>query len=301
MVGELVNVLAEAVEVRGGLAHDPARWLRRSVRHEEGRWFGMYRLVLVEAISALDGPVARIELHRHGEETRVRDFLARNEFLDEVERLEAALFTRQWVEWVAGTLTDAGIVPECFRQAILAGDLDTLVIAADWQDERDNPNAAMLLRAAYHRIRGEANVAVGAGKGKTIVLNPHPVTKRSPAAPGVGVCRAVVVEAGKSVRIVSVVRRSGSRPDASNPGGRVLSTVTCVEERVFRVGDQAEYGSYNLVYFAPVKSITAKTVVIVGGMAHQPETHRLSLAAFVEKNHDFDLAKAQKRNNQWMD
>jgi hypothetical protein len=54
------------------------------------------------------------------------------------------------------------------------------------------------------------------------------------------------------------------------------------------------------VYYAPIESITAKTVVVAG---YRPDTqkHRLTIAKFVEKNRDFDLAKARRRNDEWSD
>jgi hypothetical protein len=194
----------------------------------------------------------------------------------------------------------AGIVPNEFRGAVVAGELVALLGAADWQDERDNPNAGLLLRAAYYRITGQANVVVPAGNGTVAVLNPQVVTKRSPVVPGIGVCRAAVVEVGKSVRIVSVrTAHTATPPSGPLPGRAATEVNTFVAERIFRLGDPAEYDAFNLVYYAPITSITTKTVVIVdlGGT----EMHRLSLAKFVEKNHDFDLARARKRNDEWMD
>ncbi len=307
MVDELANALDEAVEGRGGHAIGvrPGGVRPGGVRFGSERYSGGGRTVVLLAFAT---GTAQVEIEEFGRtaarEAEVVGFDSVDEARAEYERLKAVLFVREWVEWVLGPLHSAGIVPACFRESILAGDLDALVIAADWQDERDNPNAALLLRAAYHKVRGEANVAVHAGKGVTAVLNPHVVTKRGPAKPEAsGPVRAVVVTAGKSVRIVSVVVKCESRSDTSNPGGRVVTTTTCVEERIFRTGDQAEYGSYNLVYFAPIRALTAKTVVIAedAPVSGTRPTHRLTLAQFVEKNHDFDLAKARKRNSEWMD
>jgi hypothetical protein len=278
VVNELVNVMEQEVKVEG--AFGPI--LGRHARHETERYIGGGHFLALHSVVEGEGAV---ELRQYGRDTGApSQYLGFGTFAAaqaEFARLKALLFTRQWVEWVLGTLDSAGIVPRCFHEAIRAGDLDTLVIAADWHDERDNPNAAMLLRAAYHRIRGEANVRVGAGKGKTIVLNPHAVTKRSPAEPGVGVCRAVVVENGKSVRIVSVARKRV--PAERSPGGPVdrYVDVYCVEERIFRTGDQAEYGSYNLVYFGMIDAITAKTVTVLDDTGSDVEVHRLSLAKFV--------------------
>ena len=59
------------------------------------------------------------------------------------------------------------------------------------------------------------------------------------------------------------------------------------EPNTFKIGDQAEYASYNLSYYGTIKSITEKTVTIAprfgGG------TKRLKLDTFAWRNYDFDL------------
>jgi hypothetical protein len=95
---------------------------------------------------------------------------------------------------------------------------------------------------------------------------------------------------------------------AEERGGRrewvgLLSTLDrCepVEEdivRTFRLGEQAEHGSYNLSYYGTITSITARTVTI----DDDGQVKRLSLCDFCRRNWDFDLAKARKRNTEWMD
>ena len=62
----------------------------------------------------------------------------------------------------------------------------------------------------------------------------------------------------------------------------------------FKIGDQAEYGSYNLSYYGAIKSITEKTVTIVprfgGG------SRRLKLDTFAWRNYNFDLDRTIAEN-----
>lgn len=64
----------------------------------------------------------------------------------------------------------------------------------------------------------------------------------------------------------------------------------------FKVGDMAEYDSYNLHYLGEIKQITDKAVTI------EPEysgrTRRLDLHTFMWRNHDFDLEQTRKSNTE---
>jgi len=67
--------------------------------------------------------------------------------------------------------------------------------------------------------------------------------------------------------------------------------------KVFRVGDEAEYDSYNLRYTAPIKSITAKNVIFdTGSKFRRDETKRLKMEQFAWRNHDFDLDDVRAQN-----
>lgn len=66
----------------------------------------------------------------------------------------------------------------------------------------------------------------------------------------------------------------------------------------FKVGDIAEYGSFNLVYMGPIVSITEKTVSI---KTTGDVIKRLDMARFIQINRDFDYAAASKRNSEWTD
>jgi len=72
---------------------------------------------------------------------------------------------------------------------------------------------------------------------------------------------------------------------------RLVGTYRAKEVDVtFKVGDMAEYGSYNLSYYGPIVGITAKTVTI------QPLPKRLGLYEFLWRNWDFDLAIVKEQN-----
>lgn len=69
--------------------------------------------------------------------------------------------------------------------------------------------------------------------------------------------------------------------------------------RRFRIGDTAEYDSYNLVYLGKIKKITDKQITI-----EHPYGDRRSVfdvATFDRKNYDLDVEAAVKRNQDWSD
>jgi hypothetical protein len=68
----------------------------------------------------------------------------------------------------------------------------------------------------------------------------------------------------------------------------------------FKIGDSAEYDSYNLKYTGIITSIGAKTVIITdyhNGCA-TPEAHRLDLAHFANRNWDYDAEKIAAYNRE---
>lgn len=70
----------------------------------------------------------------------------------------------------------------------------------------------------------------------------------------------------------------------------------------FRVGDWAEYDSYNLSYTGRIVAIGAKTVTIESypGTANARK-HRLSIYKFNWRNWNFDAELIARRNSEWMD
>lgn len=70
------------------------------------------------------------------------------------------------------------------------------------------------------------------------------------------------------------------------------------ETNMFKIGDMAEYGSYNLSYYGPIVAIGQKTVTIKE--LNSSATHRLSLAKFGWRNINFNHQKAEKYNSEEM-
>jgi hypothetical protein len=289
MVETMRDVRFEAVEIQGGhyIGTRPGH-VRFSGGPDSYHLGGGY----VVAVGRYTTGTSVVELVKAGRDEPVAmvgfDTILEGEL--EFRRIKAQLELLDRVKAVMDLLyVTTGVLPVEFLPSVLAGDLGSLVIAADFQDEQDKPDAAMLLRAAYYRLTGRANVVVKPTRKTTLVLNPQVVTKRSPEgrnSTNLGELAAVLVTPGEGVRIVSL--------DTNK------YTPVAVLVKEFKVGDQAEYDSYNLVYYAPIESITAKTVVVAG---YRPDTqkHRLTIAKFVEKNRDFDLAKARRRNDEWSD
>ena len=69
----------------------------------------------------------------------------------------------------------------------------------------------------------------------------------------------------------------------------------------FRVGDTAEYDSYNLHYTGRITKITDKTVTIVAYPdTRMQKTHRLDMHEFCWRNWDFDAERIEKYNQNEM-
>src|SRR5512140_1810078 len=66
-------------------------------------------------------------------------------------------------------------------------------------------------------------------------------------------------------------------------------------DKTFRIGDQAEYDSYNLSYVGTIVAIGEKTVTIEHG-AGQKQRSRLSLRECARRNYDFDLDRIRAEN-----
>ena len=104
------------------------------------------------------------------------------------------------------------------------------------------------------------------------------------------------------MEIIKVNRPHESYTLYVTPGSRIEvhthnRTGDLVGVKVFRIGDHAEYDSYNLRYTAPIKSITSKNVIFdTGSRFNRKETKRLKMESFAWRNHDFDLAEVQAQN-----
>lgn len=86
------------------------------------------------------------------------------------------------------------------------------------------------------------------------------------------------IEPGKSIRLYGFIRNAVTPQDF---------------EKVFRIGERAEYDSYNLTYTGIIESIGEKTVSI---RENGGKMHRLSLYEFCWRNCDFDLARIEDSN-----
>lgn len=66
-------------------------------------------------------------------------------------------------------------------------------------------------------------------------------------------------------------------------------------DRTFRIGDEAEYHSYNLSYTGPIVAIGPSTVTVAEERGGR-KVKRLSLDEFTWRNWNFDAAKTARRN-----
>jgi hypothetical protein len=74
-----------------------------------------------------------------------------------------------------------------------------------------------------------------------------------------------------------------------------------VQVNQFNLGDEAEYGSYNLIYTGPITKITDKMVQITAyPNSRNEKKHNLSLDTFCWRNEKFDAQKAAKHNQEEM-
>lgn len=67
-------------------------------------------------------------------------------------------------------------------------------------------------------------------------------------------------------------------------------------DNTFKVGDKAEYDSWNLSYIGTIVSITANSVIIDQDMGDSSPKKRLPLGEFCNRNWDFDLDTKIKEN-----
>ena len=89
---------------------------------------------------------------------------------------------------------------------------------------------------------------------------------------------------GKSIRIVT--------DQMTGYDGKPIYTHF---DKTFKVGDTAEYDSYNLSYFDRIEKITETQVWIHDHTYNK--TKRLSIWEFAWRNYDFNLAKKKRDNS----
>jgi hypothetical protein len=70
----------------------------------------------------------------------------------------------------------------------------------------------------------------------------------------------------------------------------------------FKVGDTAEYDSYNLSYTGEIAKITEKTVTIMAypGNPTMKRAHRLDIHHFAWRNYDFNKEETARKNSDMM-
>lgn len=107
---------------------------------------------------------------------------------------------------------------------------------------------------------------------------------------------------GESITLHGAMK-AGSRYVRDAATGRMVPNARpMLYANVFRIGDEACVGSFNLVYTGIVRAITAKTVTVVQyeGSCNE-RAYRMDIATFDRRNWDFDAAEASRRNAEWMD
>lgn len=105
-----------------------------------------------------------------------------------------------------------------------------------------------------------------------------------------------LVRIGESITLIGT--RSESRATKGADGFYTHEIVEAPYVRTFRIGEIAEYDSYNQSYYGEIDAIGEKTVTIRkdGGTRRA----RLDLETFSWRNRRFELAKAEARNLEHM-
>lgn len=286
MTDTLPDLLTDAPEIRGAwMVHESRNWADAPYRSEFYLQTGDWELQFDRGCVV---DVIRLRRRAADVPTYVGEFDGKNEAgtRAEFERLRGELEQREILRRVWPALDGVGAVPAEFAAAVRAGQWDALAVAADAQQEAGDEDRAWLLRSAWANATGRANELVRTGRGEWVVLCPHHVTPKYPFRAGTG---RVGFAAGLPGRVRLVTARYDER-------GKRWG----IDARGYAIGAMAEYGSYNLVYFGAVLSITPKTVTVEergpGG-----RTRRMPMGEFADRNHDFDLAAALRRNSEWMD
>ncbi len=105
---------------------------------------------------------------------------------------------------------------------------------------------------------------------------------------GKGCTRRGVVYPGQSTEMDAHIERNKSIRITGKYSNRDVDIT-------FKVGDTAEYDSYNLHYLGEIVKITDKGVTI--RPQYSQRTKRLDLHTFAWRNHDFDLERIAAANH----
>lgn len=102
-----------------------------------------------------------------------------------------------------------------------------------------------------------------------------------------------VVEKGFQAEVIpgQSVRIFGTQYNRINPKAFDLT---------FKIGDLAEYDSFNLIYVGTITKIGPKTVTITE-TGYDARSHQLDICSFARKNWDFDYERIAKQNSEWRD
>lgn len=242
---------------------------------ENYRNLGGYTLTLKECQG---GVSIRLTDYRLNRSTQI--FAPTQVGLAEYKRLLSLLELRQKVMTILDIYLSNGLIPDEFMESIQEGNFESVGAAADYLQEQGKLREALMVRAIYHRVHGRPNVYEKIDNKSVAVMNTEVDMKGRPSET-TGSPRVAIITPGVSIEIVSV---------NPNPVGRALDC------RTFKVGDQAKYDSYNLVFYGPVLSITAKTVAVSKEGEMDSTKSVMKIAQFVRKNYNFDLASAKQRN-----
>ena len=109
----------------------------------------------------------------------------------------------------------------------------------------------------------------------------------------------VEVKPGEYVRLYGTMPDRCRRLTLHNPDGTTRVRIVHVDvpyDITFRIGDEAEYDSYNLKYTGPILAIGQRTVTIKGMTSRK----RLTMHEFSWRNEDFDAEKIAANNAETM-
>jgi hypothetical protein len=99
------------------------------------------------------------------------------------------------------------------------------------------------------------------------------------------------VEPGRTIQIFGVMTNRAK----FNPITRRTEPDPLHFERVFRIGDTVEHGSYNLTYTGKITAIGPQSVTVARNDIGENKK-RMDLYEFIDRNCDLDLEKIAKDN-----
>jgi hypothetical protein len=279
MTETMRDVMSEPVEIRGGMPGPTGHGsdIELGGQDEYGAMSyiaGGYSIARVIS----DSGVVILELVPRGVSeadriVRQSFFGYADEALAEFNRIKELLDLRGKIQKIMQTLAyGTNILPEIFVPQVVAGNFEVLMVAADYVAEEGDEDAGLLLRAAYYDAIGDRLRIDSPNKRERLIYN------------RCGIYSAAVATKG-GIRTVKIANR--------------LSGMKIIRNTFF-AGEMATYGSYNLTYYGPIKSITDKTVTI-SERGYDAKTRRLTIDQFIGMNSDFILAEVQKRNAEYMD